>query len=132
MPLVMVNLVKGLRANMKMLCTVIGRLAKSRDTSRKICRKRILTSVWVRMQRVLLNIYQKFYSDEAKFRNAPKRIELARLTNRQYRESVSDLFVNLLKTNDLDGGGRHEIGLKASYYDSKGMNKKDNLKKESH
>ena len=74
-------------------------------------------------------IYQKFYSDEAKFRNAPKRIELARLTNRQYRESVSDLFVNLLKTNDPSVGGRHEIGLKASYYDSKGMNKKDNLKK---
>ena len=74
-------------------------------------------------------IYQKFYSDEAKFRNAPKRIELARLTNRQYRESVSDLFVNLLKTNDPDGGVRHEMGLKASYYDSKGMNKKDNLKK---
>ena len=56
-------------------------------------------------------IYQKFYSDEAKFRNAPKRIELARLTNRQYRESVSDLFVNLLKTNDPDGGVRHEICL---------------------
>ena len=74
-------------------------------------------------------IYQKFYSDEAKFRNAPKRIELARLTNRQYRESVSDLFVNLLKTNDPDDEVRHEIGLKASYYDSKGMNKKDNLKK---
>ncbi len=74
-------------------------------------------------------IYQKFYSDEAKFRNAPKRIELARLTNRQYRESVSDLFVNLLKTKDPDDEVRHEIGLKASYYDSKGMNKKDNLKK---
>ena len=45
-------------------------------------------------------IYEKFYSEEAKFRNAPKRIELARLTNRQYKESVSDLFQDLFEIEE--------------------------------
>ena len=71
-------------------------------------------------------VYQQFYSDEAKFRNAPKRIELTRLTNRQYRESISDLFqINLSNTQD-EINGSTSFGLKASYFDSKGMNKKDN------
>ena len=75
-------------------------------------------------------VYQQFYSDEAKFRNAPKRIELTRLTNRQYRESIADLFqINLSNTQD-EINGSASFGLKASYFDSKGMNKKDNLKRE--
>ena len=37
-------------------------------------------------------IYNAFYSPEARLRNSPPRIELSHLTNRQFRESVSDLF----------------------------------------
>lgn len=75
-------------------------------------------------------VYQKFYSDEAKFRNAPKKIELTRLTNRQYRESVTDLFQINNESKPRGVNDRSEFGLKASYYNSKGMNKKDNLKLE--
>ena len=51
-------------------------------------------------EKVAQYIFEKFYSDEAKYRNAPKRIELARLTNRQYKESVSDLFKDLLEIEE--------------------------------
>ena len=79
-------------------------------------------------EKVAQYIFEKFYSDEAKYRNAPKRIELARLTNRQYKESVSDLFQDLFEIEEEANLADHSNGLQASYYDSKGMNKKDNLK----
>ena len=79
-------------------------------------------------EKVSQYIYEKFYSEEAKFRNAPKRIGLARLTNRQYRESTSDLFQGLFQIKKGTEEADHSNGLNASYYDSKGMNKKDNLK----
>ena len=79
-------------------------------------------------EKVAQYIFEKFYSDEAKYRNAPKRIELARLTNRQYKESVSDLFQDLFEIEEETNLAEHSNGLQASYYDSKGMNKKDNLK----
>ena len=37
-------------------------------------------------------IFNAFYSPSARERNHPPRIDLARLTNRQYRESVADLI----------------------------------------
>ena len=43
-------------------------------------------------QKVAAYIYDKFYSDAAKERNKPPRIELARLTVRQYRNAVADLI----------------------------------------
>ena len=79
-------------------------------------------------EKVSQYIYEKFYSEEAKFRNAPKRIGLARLTNRQYRESTSDLFQGLFQIKKGTEEADYSNGLNASYYDSKGMNKKDNLK----
>jgi len=43
-------------------------------------------------QKVAAYIYDKFYSDAAQERNKPPRIELARLTVRQYRNAVADLI----------------------------------------
>ncbi|MFP6901460.1 MAG: DUF1592 domain-containing protein [Opitutales bacterium] len=70
-------------------------------------------------------IHDAFYSADARARNKGPRITLARLTNRQYRESVADLF-----RKKSDQPKNRELGLKASYFDSKGMNKKDALKHE--
>ena len=70
-------------------------------------------------------IHNAFYSAEARAQNQTSRITLARLTNRQYRESVADLF-----RKDETQPKNREPGLKASYFDSKGMNKKDALKHE--
>ena len=68
-------------------------------------------------------IHDAFYSEEARTRNQNSRITLARLTNRQFRESVADVFKKGLEPQN------REPGLKASYFDSKGMNKKDALKR---
>jgi len=70
-------------------------------------------------------VHDAFYSKEARARNQTARITLARLTNRQYRESVADLF-----RKDEDEPKNRKLGLKASYFDSKGMSKKDALKHE--
>ncbi len=67
-------------------------------------------------------IHDAFYSPEAQARKNPPRITFAHLTNRQYRESIADL---VSRPNSLAKG---EKGLQASYFDSKGMNKKNALK----
>ena len=56
-------------------------------------------------------IYHAFYSLEARARNTPARIELARLTEPQYRNSVADLVQSF--RGDLGFG--KERGLKARY-----------------
>jgi hypothetical protein len=63
-------------------------------------------------------IYDAFYSPEAQARLNPPRIALARLTNRQYRESIADLVV--LRPKPVGS----EEGLQAEYFDSDGMDKK--------
>jgi hypothetical protein len=63
-------------------------------------------------------IYEAFYSREARVRNNPPRIELVRLTNRQYVNTVADLIGFFGGRND-DGGGRGEPGLRATYYNSR-------------
>jgi hypothetical protein len=68
-------------------------------------------------------VHDSFYSPAA--RNNGPGIMLARLTNRQYRESVADLF-----RKDGVEPKKRELGLRASYFDSKGMNKKEALKLE--
>ena len=68
-------------------------------------------------------VFNAFYSSQARLRNNPPRIELSHLTNRQFRESVSDLFRETVSDKSAN-----EPGLSASYYNSKGMNKKDSLK----
>ncbi len=62
-------------------------------------------------------IHDAFYSVAARERNKPPRIELARLTVRQYRNSVADLvgsFRNSVKLDDARG-------LKAEYYKKRGF-----------
>jgi Protein of unknown function (DUF1592)/Protein of unknown function (DUF1588)/PA14 domain/Cytochrome C oxidase, cbb3-type, subunit III len=66
-------------------------------------------------------IYDAFYSREARLRSAkPPRIELARLTNRQYLNSVADL---LKEFTGKEGAVSEEHGLRANYYNSRHFDK---------
>jgi hypothetical protein len=66
-------------------------------------------------------IYGAFYSREARLRSAkPPRVELARLTNRQYLNSVADL---LKEFTGRDGTISEEHGLRANYYNSRHFDK---------
>ncbi|BCX47554.1 cytochrome c [Haloferula helveola] len=72
-------------------------------------------------QRVADYIYGTFYSAEARAKRQPlPEAAFARLTNRQFRESVADLLGSFGKPTQ-PGEGR---GLRAQYFDSDGMNKK--------
>ena len=78
-------------------------------------------------------IFNEFYSPEARQRIAPApRIELARLTVSQYRNSLADLVDAFLapipedKRATRDG----ERGLSVQYFQSKGMSKANELKLE--
>jgi hypothetical protein len=57
-------------------------------------------------------IHDAFYSPLAQERNRPARIELSRLTVRQYQNAVSDLVASFRKATDAD----KRQGLKAEYY----------------
>ncbi len=67
-------------------------------------------------------IYDNFYSLEAQVRRNPTRVELARLTVGQYRNTIADLigsFTGLEKPSDND-----EHGLRVEYFnDGRGFNK---------
>ena len=56
-------------------------------------------------------IHDAFYSAEARARNNPPRLELAHLTERQYRESVTDLLGSFRR-----GSSTHESGGLAAVY----------------
>ncbi len=60
-------------------------------------------------------VYNTFYSAIAQQRNAPARIELARITVKQYRNAMTDLI------GSFRGGPeqRSEHGLKAEYFDGR-------------
>ena len=60
-------------------------------------------------------IHGAFYTEIARVRNQPPRTSLLRLTNRQYRESIADLFSN------FQGRGKwsEERGLTGAYRDGK-------------
>ncbi len=64
-------------------------------------------------------IHRAFYSPEARARNHPPRLDLAHLTVRQYRESMSDLLGSLHKNSMAQTSG----GLSASYRESQGKDK---------
>ena len=68
---------------------------------------------------VSLYIHQAFYSPEARARNHPPRLDLAHLTVRQYRESVTDLLGALHKSNWATTSG----GLLGVYRESLGKDK---------
>jgi hypothetical protein len=70
-------------------------------------------------------IYETFYSPEARLRSSrPPRVELLRLTNPQYLNTIADLL------HEFDGGSaasaaaiRSETGLRATYYNSRGFDR---------
>src|SRR5437867_4014595 len=66
-------------------------------------------------------IYDAFYSREARLRKHPVRIELARLTNRQYLNSVADL---LKEFTGKEATLSAERGLQGIYYNSRDFGKK--------
>jgi len=70
-------------------------------------------------------IYDTFYSREARLRNHPARVELVRLTNRQYMNTVADLFKNFTGP-DKPVGDAH--GLAGSYRNKEG---KDDARRKS-
>ncbi|HTD65617.1 MAG TPA: DUF1592 domain-containing protein [Candidatus Limnocylindria bacterium] len=57
-------------------------------------------------------IYDTFYSREARARNNPARVELVRLTNRQYLNTVADLLKQFAASDAVIG---EERGLRANY-----------------
>ena len=61
-------------------------------------------------------IYDAFYSREARARNHPPRIELLRLTNRQYVNTVADLLRHF--AGDEPALSK-EHGLSGTYYNSR-------------
>ena len=63
-------------------------------------------------------IYDAFYSREARSRNHPARIELVRLTNRQYVNTVADLLKSFTGSDDALGTER---GLRANYQPRRAM-----------
>ncbi len=70
-------------------------------------------------------IHAAFYSKEARERNAPPRVDLARLTVNQYRQSVFDLVGTL---QGQAGGGRGDVpGLKGEYFDGRRYDAKKRL-----
>lgn len=68
-------------------------------------------------------IHEAFYSPLAQARIKPARVALSRLTVRQYRESVADLFAEL-RPSEAPGGER---GLRGNYFPSRRTRDKDKV-----
>ena len=60
-------------------------------------------------------IYEAFYSEAARARNKPVRVELSRLTASQFQQSAADLVGSFRRTKELGS----ERGLNASYYEGR-------------
>jgi hypothetical protein len=73
------------------------------------------TCVGEEAEKVAAYIYDAFYSKIAQARNKPARIELSRLTVRQYRHAVADL-IGSFRT---PGSWGEQRGLKGEYYKSR-------------
>ena len=73
--------------------------------------------------RVAAYIHDSFYSNLAQARNKPARIDLSRLTVRQYRNAVTDL----LGTFRGDGQWGEVRGLQADYYKSRKFRNEEKL-----
>lgn len=66
-------------------------------------------------QKVAAYVYDTFYSPAAQARNKPPRIELARLTVRQYQHTLADLIGSFRPSGTWD----QQRGLKAEYFKSR-------------
>ncbi|NNC90731.1 MAG: DUF1592 domain-containing protein [Akkermansiaceae bacterium] len=64
-------------------------------------------------------IHDAFYSPEARARRRPPRVELTRLTNNQFRQSLVDLIGSFYRVPDITRRG----GLSARYFNSEKMAK---------
>ncbi len=71
-------------------------------------------------------IYDAFYSEAARARNTPARIELSRLTVPQYRNSVADLILSF--RGDVWIGEKR--GLKARYFGDRGFNERKEFREQ--
>lgn len=72
-------------------------------------------------RKVAAYIHETFYSPVAQDRNRPARIELARLTIRQYQNAVADLIGTFRSAGKWDDSH----GLKAEYFKSRRMNRNE-------
>jgi cytochrome c553 len=72
-------------------------------------------------QKVAAYIYDAFYSPDAQVRNKPARVELSRLTVRQYQNAVTDLIGSFRS----HGEWGTERGLRAEYYRSRRFGKEN-------
>jgi cytochrome c553 len=66
-------------------------------------------------------VFENFYSKDAQARNTPPRVELSRLTVRQYRNTLADLIGSFGEPNRWSD----EHGLKAEYFKSRRFRKED-------
>jgi cytochrome c5 len=73
--------------------------------------------------KVAAYVFDAFYSPAAQLRNQPPRIELARLTVRQYRNAVTDLLGSFRGEPRLE----QERGLKGEYFKSRNFNKNERI-----
>ncbi len=74
-------------------------------------------------QKVAEFISESFYSATAQVRNKPARIELSRLTVRQYRNAVADLIGSFRSPGKLDS----QQGLRAEYFKSRRLDGKERV-----
>jgi hypothetical protein len=74
-------------------------------------------------EKVAAYIYDAFYSEDARVRNKPARIELSRLTVRQHQNAVTDLIASF--RDSVAPGSEH--GLRGEYYSSREL-KQDSLR----
>ena len=69
-------------------------------------------------KRVAQYMYDTFYSPDAQAKLSPPRVELSRLTVKQYRNSVADLIGSFRFTPKADG----KEGLRGEYFNSRNFN----------
>ena len=81
------------------------------------------TCVGEEAEKVSAYIYEAFYSPAAQARNKPVRIELSRLTVRQYRHAVADLMGSFRDSTASLG----EPGLSGEYYKSNRYRRDDRI-----
>ena len=74
-------------------------------------------------RRVAEYIHESFYSITAQARNKPPRVELVRLTNRQYQNSVMDLVGSFR----AQGQKSEPKGLNAEYFSTRQMNRSNRV-----
>ncbi len=97
----------------------IGELAKYIDQTMPEGEPEVLNAA--DSAKVAAYIHETFYSPTAQARNQPARVELSRLTVRQYRQSVADIVEGFRWSNRMGD----KPGLKGEYFNSRRARKED-------